>query len=222
MCIRDRAGTLLQAEPITLDIVDENVVNKSDNQIRISVSEIGRIGHFQVAELPNNIQPTLSVTYRYRLHDALYIFTNGIQGAYVEVDIDTGFIKLLNHWVVEDCGRVISPQLADEQVRGGCVQGIGGALYEECVYNEAAQLQNGTLADYLTPMAGEMPDINVYHIQTPTSVSELGAKGVGESGTGAAPAVLMNAVNDALRPFQAYVTKQPMTPETVLASLGKV
>tara|TARA_B100001179_G_scaffold215804_1_gene186296 strand:- start:371 stop:1240 length:870 start_codon:yes stop_codon:yes gene_type:complete len=216
------AGTLLQAEPVTLDIVDENVVNKSDNQIRISVSEIGRIGHFQVAELPNNIQPTLSVTYRYRLHDALYIFTNGIQGAYVEVDIDTGFIKLLNHWVVEDCGRVISPQLADEQVRGGCVQGIGGALYEECVYNEAAQLQNGTLADYLTPMAGEMPDINVYHIQTPTSVSELGAKGVGESGTGAAPAVLMNAVNDALRPFDACVTKQPMTPETVLASLGKV
>ena len=95
-------------------------------------------------------------------------------------------------------------------------------MYEECVYNEAAQLQNGTLADYLTPMAGEMPDINVYHIQTPTSVSELGAKGVGESGTGAAPAVLMNAVNDALRPFDACVTKQPMTPETVLASLGKV
>ena len=216
------AGILLQAEPNTLDIVDGNVVNMSDNQIRISVSEIGRIGHFQVAELPNNIQPTLSVTYRYRLHDALYIFTNGIQGAYVEVDTDTGFIKLLDHWVVEDCGRVISPQLADEQVRGGCIQGIGGALYEECVYNAAAQLQNGTLADYITPMAGEMPDINVYHIQTPTSVSELGAKGVGESGTGAAPAVLMNAVNDALRPFGACVTKQPITPESVLASLGKV
>ena len=95
-------------------------------------------------------------------------------------------------------------------------------MYEECFYNETAQLQNGTLADYLTPMAGEMPDINVYHIETPTSVSELGAKGVGESGTGAAPAALMNAVNDALRPFNSYVTDQPMTPETILQALGKV
>ena len=71
-------------------------------------------------------------------------------------------------------------------------------------------------------MAGEMPDIDVYHIEKPTTVSELGAKGVGESGTGAAPAVVMNAVNDALRPFKAFVTTQPMTPETVLQALGKV
>ena len=216
------ASALLQADPNTLDIVNGNVVDKINKVIRISLSEIGRIGHFQVAELPNHIQPTLSATHRFRLHDALYIFTNGIQGAYVEVDTDTGFIKLLNHWVVEDCGRVINPQLADEQVRGGCIQGIGGALYEECVYDEAAQLQNGTLADYLTPMAGEMPDIDVLHIQTPTGVSALGAKGVGESGTGAAPAAVMNAVNDALQPFNAYLTAQPMTPEKVLQALGKV
>jgi len=216
------AGTLLQAEPGTLDIVDGNVVDAGSERVRISLAEIGRIGHFQVGELPNSLQPVLSVTRRFRLTDALYIFTNGIQGAYVEVDVDTGFIKLLRHWVVEDCGRVINPQLADEQVRGGCVQGIGGALYEHCVYDQAGQLQNGTMADYLTPMAGEMPDIDVAHIQTPTAVSELGAKGVGESGTGAAPAVVMNAVNDALRPFGARVTAQPMTPESVLTALGKI
>ncbi len=216
------AGALLQAQPKTLDIVDGNVVDKKSNAHRISLEEIGRIGHFQVAELPNQIQPTLSVTHRFRLRDELYIFTNGIQGAYVEVDIDTGFIKLLKHWVVEDCGRVISPQLADEQVRGGCVQGIGGALYEECIYDERAQLQNGTLADYLTPMSSEMPDIEVAHVQTPTTVSELGAKGVGESGTGAAPAVVMNAVNDALRPYNTYVKNQPITPKSVLRALGKI
>ena len=164
----------------------------------------------------------LSVTRRYRLLEDLYIFTNGIHGAYVEVDPDTGFIRLLKHWVVEDCGRIINPQLADEQVRGGCVQGLGGALYEHCIYDEAGQLVNGTMADYLTPMAGEMPDIDVAHVQTSTSVSELGAKGVGESGTGAAPAVVMNAVNDALRPFGARVTTQPMTPEVMLQALGKV
>ena len=216
------AGTLLQAEPGALDIVDGNVVDSGSETVRISLAEIGRIGHFQLGELPNSIQPILSATRRFRLTDALYIFTNGIQGAYVEVDTDTGFIKLLRHWVVEDCGRVINPQLADEQVRGGCVQGIGGALFEHCVYDEAGQLQNGTMADYLTPMAGEMPDIDVAHIQTPTTISELGAKGVGESGTGAAPAVVMNAVNDALRPFGARVTAQPMTPESILIALGKV
>jgi len=216
------AGALLQSDAASLDIVEGNVVDANTDNIRITLAEVGRIGHFQVGELPNEIQPTLSTTRRFRLLDALYIFTNGIQGAYVEVDTDTGFIKLLKHWVVEDCGRVINPQLADEQVRGGCVQGLGGALYEECVYDETGQLQNGTMADYITPMAGEMPDIEVVHIQTPTTVSELGAKGVGESGTGAAPAVVMNAVNDAIRPFGARVTAQPMTPESILTALKKI
>ena len=216
------AGALLQSDPSALDIVDGNVVAADSGTVRIALSEIGRIGHFQVAELPNDIQPVLSVTRRFRLRDDPYIFTNGIHGAYVEVDTDTGFIRLLNHWVVEDCGRVINPVLADEQVRGGCVQGLGGALFEHCVYDDAGQLQNGTMADYVTPMAGEMPDIDVAHVQTPTSVSELGAKGVGESGTGAAPAVVMNAVNDALRPLGARVVSQPMTPETVLTALGKI
>tara|TARA_Y100001936_G_scaffold248882_1_gene297782 strand:+ start:640 stop:3027 length:2388 start_codon:yes stop_codon:yes gene_type:complete len=220
--ILEIAGSLLQADKDSLDIVNGNIVNKGDTVSRISLAEIGRIGHFQVSELPNHIQPVLSATHRFRLRDALYIFTNGIQGAYVEVDIDTGFIKLLNHWVVEDCGRVINPQLADEQVRGGCVQGLGGALYEECVYDSAGQLQNATLADYLTPMAGEMPDINVSHIQTHTGVSELGAKGVGESGTGAAPAVVMNAVNDAIRPFGGKITSQPMSPTIILKALEKI
>jgi carbon-monoxide dehydrogenase large subunit len=216
------AGTLLQAAPSTLDLLDGHVVDGESGRKRISLAEIGRIGHFQVGELPNSAQPVLSITRRYRLLEDLYIFTNGIHGAYVEVDPDTGFIRLLKHWVVEDCGRIINPQLADEQVRGGCVQGLGGALYEHCIYDEAGQLVNGTMADYLTPMAGEMPDIEVAHVQTPTSVSELGAKGVGESGTGAAPAVVMNAVNDALRPFGARVTTQPMTPEVILTALGKV
>jgi carbon-monoxide dehydrogenase large subunit len=216
------ASKLLQCEPDVLDIIDGQVVDAGTENTRISLAEIGRIGHFQLAELPGDVQPILSHTHRFRLTDGLYIFTNGVQGAYLEVDPDTGFIKLLKHWVIEDCGRVINPNLADEQVRGGCVQGLGGALFEHCIYDDAAQLQNGTMADYQTPMAFEMPDIFVEHVQTHTSESELGAKGAGESGTGAAPAVVMNAVNDALRPFKALVKEQPMTPEVVLRALGKV
>ncbi|MGE0849394.1 MAG: xanthine dehydrogenase family protein molybdopterin-binding subunit [Hyphomicrobiaceae bacterium] len=216
------AGVLLQAGTGALDIVDGHVIDRAGGARRISLAEIGRIGHFQVAELPNSLQPVLSHTRRFRLEDELYIFTNGIHGAYVEVDVDTGFTKLLKHWVVEDCGRVINPQLADEQVRGGCVQGLGGALYEHCIYDDAGQLTTGTMADYLVPMAAEMPDIDVAHVQTLTTVSELGAKGVGESGTGAAPAVVMNAINDALSPFKACVTTQPVTPEVVLTALRKI
>ncbi len=216
------AGILLQSEARTLDIVEGNVVAADGGEVRIPLSEIGRIGHFQLGELPNDYQPVLSATRRYRLTELPYIFTNGIHGASVEVDVDTGFIRLLKHWVVEDCGRIINPKLADEQVRGGCVQGLGGALYEHCLYDDAGQLLNGSMADYLTPMAAEMPDIEVAHVQTPTSESELGAKGAGESGTGAAPGVVMCAVNNALRPFDAVVTAQPMTPEIVLRALGKI
>jgi len=217
------AGILLQTDAEELDIVDGNVVDFGSTEARIPLSEIGRIGHFQLGELPNDYQPVLSHTRRYRLQDSPYIYTNGIHGAYVEVDVDTGWIKHLKHWVVEDCGRIINPQLADEQIRGGCVQGLGGALYEHCIYDDAGQLQNGTMADYVTPMAYEMPDIEVGHIETPTSESELGAKGAGESGTGAAPGVMMNAVNDAIKGLTSgRVTEQPIAPEVVLKALGKI
>ena len=216
------AGTLLQAEPETLDIVEGRVVDAGSETERMSLAEIGRISHFQVGELPNDVQPEVQVTRHFRVKDVPYIFTNGIHGAYLEVDTETGFITLLKHWVVEDCGRVINPLLADEQVRGGAVQGLGGALYEHCIYDGAAQLQNGTMADYLTPMAGDMPDIVVDHVQTPSSFSELGAKGVGESGVGGAPSAVLNAVNDAIKPFGGRVTEHPMTPRIVLQALGKI
>jgi len=160
------AGQLLQADPATLDIVNGAVVDRASGAKRSPLAEIGRIGHFQLAELPKGAQPVLSHTRRFHLADDLYIFSNGAHGAHVKVDTDTGFVKLLKHWVVEDCGRVINPQLADEQVRGGCVQGLGGALYEHRIYDQAGQLVNGTMVDDLVPMAAEMPDIDVAHAPT--------------------------------------------------------
>jgi carbon-monoxide dehydrogenase large subunit len=112
--------------------------------------------------------------------------------------------------------------LVDEQVRGGIVQGLGGALYEHCTYSPEGQLLVGSMADYLVPMAAEMPDIEVGHVETPTRESLLGAKGAGEAGTAGAPAAVMNAINDALKPLGAKVFAQPFTPERILAALGKV
>ncbi len=83
--------------------------------------------------------------------------------------------------MVEDCGRIVNPLLVDEQIRGGVVQGLGAALLEECVYDDQGQLLNGTMADYLVPMAAELPDIEVAHVTTPTAESTLGAKGAGEA-----------------------------------------
>ncbi|MEM8870142.1 MAG: molybdopterin cofactor-binding domain-containing protein, partial [Pseudomonadota bacterium] len=109
-----------------------------------------------------------------------------------------------------------------EQVRGGVIQGIGGALFEECIYDDQGQMQNATMADYLVPMAYEMPDVTVAHIETPTGTSQLGAKGAGEAGTGGAPAAVLNAVNDALHPLGAEIWHMPMTPERILKALGIV
>ena len=132
-------------------------------------------------------------------------------------------VTLLKHWCIEDCGTVINPQLVDEQIRGGVVQGIGAALFEHCLYDARGQLLNGNMADYLVPMACEMPDIEVGHVVTPTADSELGAKGAGEAGTAGAPGAVMNAINDALRPLGATpLTDMPFTPDKILRALGRL
>ena len=122
--------------------------------------------------------------------------------------------------MVEDCGTIINPQLVDEQIRGGVVQGLGAALFEKCIYDERGQLTNANMADYLVPMSGEMPDIDVGHVVSPTAETELGAKGAGEAGTAGAAAAVANAVNDALRPFGAMITEIPLTPQVILTALG--
>ena len=166
--------------------------------------------------IPLDELPALEIVESFAPRGMPYIAANGIQAAHVEVDPELGTIRVLDFWVVEDCGRVINPLLVDEQIRGGVVQGIGAALYEQCIYSKDGQLENGSLVDYLVPMAGEMPDIRIAHVETPTSATSLGARGVGEAGTVGAAAAIWTAVNDALSPFGTTVTSQPFTPEHVL------
>jgi carbon-monoxide dehydrogenase large subunit len=216
------AGAMLQATPAALDIAAGWIVDAAGGARRIALAEVGRAGYFRGDTLAPGVQPELMVTRHHQPRDFPFAFTNGVQASWLELDIETGFVRLLKHWVVEDCGRIVSPLLVDEQIRGGVVQGLGGALFEECLYDEAGQLRNGTLADYLVPMAAEMPDIEVAHVETPLAGTELGAKGVGEAGTAGAPAAVMNAINDALAPFGARVAEQPFTPARILRALGRV
>jgi carbon-monoxide dehydrogenase large subunit len=186
------------------------------------LTDLATQAYFRPDTLPPGIHPELSATRHYAQRDYPFVFTNGVHVSHVEVDVETGMVKLLKHWVVEDCGRVLNPMLADEQIRGAVVQGIGGVLFEECLYDAGGSLRNGNMADYLVPMAAEMPDIEVAHIETPTATSQLGAKGAGEAGTAGAPAAVMNAINDALAPFNARLTSHPITPEKILIALGTV
>ena len=214
------AGAILQTEPEKLEVAGGGIRDRSTGEQRMSLAEVAEAGHFRHDLLPPGTQPELAAT-RHYAPSAPFCIANGIQGALVEVDLDTGIVQPLSHWVVEDCGRVINPLLVDEQIRGGVVQGIGGALFEHCVYDDDANLLNGTLADYLVPMAAEMPDIHVGHVETPMEGTQLGAKGAGEAGTVGAPAAILCAVNDAIRPHNALVTEMPITPEVVLTALGK-
>ncbi|EKS36714.1 xanthine dehydrogenase family protein molybdopterin-binding subunit [Afipia broomeae] len=220
--ILDVAAAILQAKPADLDIVDNAVVDVHGGQQRIELHELARIVYFRPDTLPPGFQPELMATRHFVPREYPFAFTNGIQASWLEVDTRTGFIKLLKHWVVEDCGTIINPQLVDEQIRGGVVQGLGAALYEHCIYDERGQLTNANMADYLVPMSGEMPDIDVGHIVSPTLDGELGAKGAGEAGTAAAAAVVANAVNDALSPFNVTVTEIPLTPRVILTALGRI
>ena len=216
------AGAMLQAAPDALDLVNGEIIERSTGQSRMPLAELGRIVYFRGDTLPPDLPRELMQTRHFITKEYPFAFTNGVQACWLEVDVETGMVKLLKHWCVEDCGRVINPMLVDEQVRGGIVQGIGGALYEHCIYSPQGQLMIGSMADYLVPMAAEMPDIEVGHVETPTKESLLGAKGAGEAGTAGAPAAIMNAINDALRPFGAKVFAQPFTPERILAALGTI
>jgi carbon-monoxide dehydrogenase large subunit len=215
------AASILQADPNTLDIRASVVVDADTGRERMALEEVARIAYFRPDTLPPGFQAEFVVTRHYVPRAWPFAFTNGVQASYLEVDTTTGFVTLLSHWCVEDCGTVINPQLVDEQIRGGIVQGVGAALFEHCLYDEQGRLLNGNMMDYLVPMAPDMPDIEVGHVVTPTADSELGAKGAGEAGTAGAPAAVMNAVNDALRPLGAVpIVEMPITPERVLRALG--
>ncbi len=216
------AAVMLQEEAENLDIREGVVVDRASGAERIGLDEVGRVCYYRPDTLPDGFQSELVATRHYVPRKYPFAFTNGAQASYLEVDVETGFISLLDHWCIEDCGTVINPQLVDEQIRGGIVQGLGGALWEQCVYDGDGQMLNATMADYLVPMAAELPDMRCGHVVSPTFESDLGAKGVGEAGTCGAPAAVMNALNDALAPFAARLTDMPFTPQKVLRALGRI
>ena len=220
--ILEVAATVHEQPADILTIKAGDVINLETKEKVTTLAEIGNTVHFNTHTLPAEFEPELIVTRHYSQRQQLMVYANCALSVSLDVDINTGLVTLNKIWAVDDCGRIINEKLVVEQMRGSVVQGIGSSLYEECIYDENGQLLNGNMFEYLLPMAGEMPDIECDHIETPTKATQLGAKGCGEAGIIAVCGAIMNGINDALEPFGAEVTSQPFTPEKILRALGKI
>ena len=144
-----------------------------------------------------------------------FTFANAAHAAVVDVDTETGDVRIERYVVVHDAGRIVNPVVAEGQVTGGVAQGIGGALYEEMVYDPAGQPQTTSYMDYLVPTSSEIPRIELHELVTPSPMNELGVKGLGEGGAIAPPAVLANAVEDALRGHDVVIRRGPLSPDRI-------
>ncbi len=148
-------------------------------------------------------------------------FPFGCHVAIVEVDTETGAVRLVRHVAVDDCGRVVNPVLAEAQVHGGIAQGAAQALFEQVVYDDSGNPLTASFVDYAIPSAAEFPSFEVSHTVTPTTRNPLGAKGIGESGTTGSTAAVWNAVVDALRPYGVVHLDMPFTPERVWRAIHR-
>jgi aerobic carbon-monoxide dehydrogenase large subunit len=214
--LRRIAGAVLKASP------DEVVLsggNAGAGGQEISLEELARIAYLELARLPKDIEPGLEVLFNYRPPIETGAWSSGVDAARVEVDLDTGQVRVLDLVVGEDCGFVVNPLVADGQVIGGAAQGLGQALFEELRYQEDGQPISVNLADYLVPGAAEMPKVKIIHQQTLSPFTVFGMKGLGEGGCIAPPAAIANAVSDALRRFGVDVKSVPIKPSDLWQAL---
>src|SRR6059036_863820 len=161
--------------------------------------------------LPGAMDPGLEASGYVHVPQSTY--SNGAHAAIVEVEPETGAVRILKYVAVDDCGTMINPLVVEGQIHGGIAHGIGNALIEEIVYDASGQLVTSTLMDYALPRAADVPPLEVHHLETPSPLNPLGVKGAGEGGTLPAPAAIANAVADALRPLGVAVTEMPLTRE---------
>jgi len=210
------ASHLLEAAEQDLDIEGRSVVVKGVKDMRVDFAKVasavaGTAGY----SLPAGVEPGLEATESVVIDPMTY--ANGTAAAEVEVDIETGGVRIVKLVFVHDCGRILHPMIVNGQLLGGIAHGIGNALFEWMRYDEHGQPLTGTLADYLLVTATEMPAIELSHHESPTPLNPLGIKGVGECGViPIAPAVI-SAVEDALAPFGARIARTPITPGDIVA-----
>jgi carbon-monoxide dehydrogenase large subunit len=222
------AARRLNVIPDDLEIAEGKIRSKERRDKALEIPEAIKIAYGAIHLLPENMEPGLETTgyfvnpnidYEPDAQGRMNTFSSypyAAVVAVVDVDIETGFIKIVKYFTVHDCGNMINPQIVNTQHYGCVVQGIGAAMYEELVYDADGQLLNSTFMDYCLPTVEEVPEIVLDHTVTPNPFTPLGAKGAGETGMLGPPPVLCNAVEDALAPLGVAIRETPLTPERIL------
>jgi carbon-monoxide dehydrogenase large subunit len=218
--ILDLAARALGAELADLQLDNGRVEMKGGNRRAIDFAELARMAQgFPGFSFALGETPGLEHTAYFTPPQAAYC--NGSHVAEVEVDIETGAVRILNYAVAHDSGTLINPLIVDGQIQGGVAHGIGNALLEFMGYDSNAQPTTVSFADYLLPGASDVPNIEAVHLQTPSPLNPLGVKGAGEGGTIPAAAAIVAAIENALEPFGIKLTESPITPARIAAQLFK-
>ena len=219
--IADKAKAIvahnLEASPEDIELTGDRFAVKGSPDKGMTLAEVA--GAAYLNWVPEGMEPGLEATTFWEPEN--FVFPFGAHAAIVDLDPETGKVKLLRYVAVDDCGNAINPMLIDGQVHGGVVHAIGQALYERVHYDEQGQLVTGTFVDYALPTAAELPSIETDRTVTPSPVNSLGVKGVGEAGTIAASAAVTNAVIDALRPLGVTYMNMPLSPMRIWEAIAE-
>jgi carbon-monoxide dehydrogenase large subunit len=220
--VREKAKTvaahLLEVSPDDLEWSNGRWQVRGDPDQGKAITEIA-LAVFAAHNLPDGIEPSLDSDATYDPDN--FSYPHGTHLCAVEVDTETGQVKIRSYVAVDDIGHVINPLIVDGQVHGGLAQGIAQALYEEAAYDSDGNLITASLADYLVPSAADLPTFTTARTETPSTGNPLGVKGVGEAGTIASTPAVVNAVIDALRPFGVTDVPMPCTPERVWRAINE-
>jgi aerobic carbon-monoxide dehydrogenase large subunit len=208
------AARLLEAAETDLLVEDGRVFVRGSPGRALTFGSIVRAS-LPTFQAPGAVEPDFGATTYQGVPTVTY--ASAVHVAVVDVDPETGRVRLVRYVVAHDCGRVINPMLVDGQIHGGVAQGVGGGLGEEIVYDAAGQLLTGSLMDYAVPRADELPFIETVHLEHPSPRNPLQVKGVGEGGAISPPAALANAIEDALAPFGVRIREGPVTPARIVA-----
>ncbi len=220
--VRDKALTLASAQlgvpRSELELRDGTVHAAAGASAALSLADLARVST-PAEPRPPGTEGGLDATCHFTPETVT--FSYGAHAALVEVDVETCGVRILRYAAVDDCGTPVNPAVVEGQIQGGIAQGIGGALYEHLVYDEAGQLLTGSFMDYLLPTAVEVPEPVLEQMVTPSPRNPLGVRGVGEGGAIAPMAAIAGAVEDALEPFGVRVHETPITPDRLFESIRR-
>jgi carbon-monoxide dehydrogenase large subunit len=212
------AAHMLEASPADLLLIDGRVHVDGVPGHSVTLAEVAHVANGVPGfSLPAGMEAGLAQTTYFTPERASY--PNGSHVAEVEVDVETGEVRILNYVIGHDCGVIINPLNVEGQVQGGVAHGIGNALYEWMRYDDNAQPTTMNFGEYLLPTATEVPTVKQVHIECPSPLNPLGVKGAGEGGTIPAPAVIAAAIENALTPFGVVIDRVPITPDWLLEQI---